>query len=1131
MDGDVKMYREHSPYFQLLSKIPTRIHRGMRGYDLDLTCISAHPKFVVLGTNAGLVYWYDRGQDDLQRLWCTDRRTPISKLSLVETVDLMLAVGNLEGCITIFQIPRPLDTTVLPPLLTQVTSNPGCLEGGAEFFTIPGIHSKPITALAWAPNGMKLFSGDEQGQVSLTTIDFVARSTSSRPLCKEGAKIVQLSYARPWLLISSVERSIVIDTSKADLEPMVVGERVRQKHGHYGGIFGPGSPKKARVLAVRPRNTLYSASVEDATCKVDSTILLESILKRPHMDIPLINPMIFHQDLDLNDDINLLQPLLHDDGISIYYVAYNSSVLHIINPSKPAVLASCCGLRGIIDLSTCSSSGSDKINHDEIFVLEGPRTLVRISLAPDVFQHDKPDPFMNPLGPDVTEGLGLESVGPNLMSMSASVVSKLPNLEGASFLASSATNAITNLGGKLFWSSQPGEETSEVEEATEVKATEDQDDLEFLFGDDGDDTQRNPASFGRLSLELVTPEGASSSSGYDGIPLAPNPEKEKSLIAKLNLGSYFQTSVAQENVKGPMRSSTESDITKELKWTTKLSSIRGEHHWTTFDLPIAQPRHLFGQGPLLYVLGHDESVHEGTLDEDKIHWRKLRFEATDLAVSPNGCILWRISNCKVYSREDPMGDDFIEVTDQAHQVRVADEFGVVLTHDGALDMYLDIHKPSLLYQKSQRIEFDAIISRMDVSPQLIAVVSESKLFLRSGMTQSDFPGLCWCEIATLKMDVQDVRVSLDLNGTSAIHKILVLSTDNQLIFTQGNFDYICYDPRHQWMELNFLGSRISSDETFTFSLFRGTMIVGSNNDSSAYLAQDLVHASYWETVRFTQIKSRIKEIQANGIFEQEGVLWVTLFSMKPNRNDVFYTKFHDHQLHQVSHPPTLNTPISALAASPEALWILSSQGEIFIRTGIRPAQSEGLAWEKLDMSQLEGSGDKLEHIALGWDVVWALDTTGSVWFRLGSLLPEDMVPAWVQLEDSSQRFLRISCSASIHMVWAIDHEHQVFVRDGIYPDFRQGVGWIQVGGIGNAVDIVASDSFIWVLTLEGALHRRTGITKANFLGEVWESIPLMGATLTSISATFCDTAIGVDKRGRIIKLCEDDLLLHPQTNQ
>ena len=81
---------------------------------------------------------------------------------MVETVDFMVAAGNVEGQLTIFQIPRPVD-----PNIPRFVSVPSSLSDGkeAEYFTIQGTHKCTVTAIAWAVNGMRLFSGDKSGQV------------------------------------------------------------------------------------------------------------------------------------------------------------------------------------------------------------------------------------------------------------------------------------------------------------------------------------------------------------------------------------------------------------------------------------------------------------------------------------------------------------------------------------------------------------------------------------------------------------------------------------------------------------------------------------------------------------------------------------------------------------------------------------------------------------------------------------------------------------------------------------------------------------------------------------------------------------------------------------------------------
>lgn len=76
----------------------------------------------------------------------------------------MVACGNKNGNISIFQIPKSHPDSLpdsLKPKNKQV-----------ERYTVSEMHSKAISALEWSKNGMKLFSGDVNGLVILTEIDF-----------------------------------------------------------------------------------------------------------------------------------------------------------------------------------------------------------------------------------------------------------------------------------------------------------------------------------------------------------------------------------------------------------------------------------------------------------------------------------------------------------------------------------------------------------------------------------------------------------------------------------------------------------------------------------------------------------------------------------------------------------------------------------------------------------------------------------------------------------------------------------------------------------------------------------------------------------------------------------------------
>ena len=41
-----------------------------------------------------------------------------------------------------------------------------------ERYTVSDMHKGPVSAIEWSKNGMKLFSGDKNGLVILTEIDF-----------------------------------------------------------------------------------------------------------------------------------------------------------------------------------------------------------------------------------------------------------------------------------------------------------------------------------------------------------------------------------------------------------------------------------------------------------------------------------------------------------------------------------------------------------------------------------------------------------------------------------------------------------------------------------------------------------------------------------------------------------------------------------------------------------------------------------------------------------------------------------------------------------------------------------------------------------------------------------------------
>lgn len=62
--------REWAPLSELFNRLPSKSPVGLFFQDVKLTCVDVLPEFIALGTNLGIVYWYDRKNKNLQRLRC-----------------------------------------------------------------------------------------------------------------------------------------------------------------------------------------------------------------------------------------------------------------------------------------------------------------------------------------------------------------------------------------------------------------------------------------------------------------------------------------------------------------------------------------------------------------------------------------------------------------------------------------------------------------------------------------------------------------------------------------------------------------------------------------------------------------------------------------------------------------------------------------------------------------------------------------------------------------------------------------------------------------------------------------------------------------------------------------------------
>lgn len=70
--------QEWAPLTTLLQKIPSKIQTGIFTQDINFTCLDAIADFIAIGTNHGVVYWFDRNTSQLETFGCEVMQLPVT---------------------------------------------------------------------------------------------------------------------------------------------------------------------------------------------------------------------------------------------------------------------------------------------------------------------------------------------------------------------------------------------------------------------------------------------------------------------------------------------------------------------------------------------------------------------------------------------------------------------------------------------------------------------------------------------------------------------------------------------------------------------------------------------------------------------------------------------------------------------------------------------------------------------------------------------------------------------------------------------------------------------------------------------------------------------------------------------
>ncbi|XP_017132897.1 WD repeat-containing protein CG11141 [Drosophila elegans] len=376
--------REWAPLTDVIDHIPARLQRGFFPANLNLTCVDATEEFLAVGSDAGIVFWYNRHSGEMQKLKA-EVATRITCVRIVNSVEYMVAAGCANGQVSVFQIQKelPRDLDLVAPC---TRSRP------IERYTIRDLHKCVVSCCEWSKNGMKLYSGDRQGVVVLTEFDYQAHLSKSVEILSEAYEIVQLSVQQSHLLVATLYRCIVCqrDAHSAQWNITQVGKKDRKQLIDCGAVFlRKQAANRPQLVCGRPGLRFWMA---DAEGNVSKTVLFkDAVLRSPTWEIPILNPKPRSEPPSSNHSASAERSRLQDgevghvassnfrqlylyDGHDSLLVTHDDATLYILNLERLKVEAVARGFRKILDFCVCGK---------EIFVLEGERTLLRLAALPE----------------------------------------------------------------------------------------------------------------------------------------------------------------------------------------------------------------------------------------------------------------------------------------------------------------------------------------------------------------------------------------------------------------------------------------------------------------------------------------------------------------------------------------------------------------------------------------------------------------------------------------------------------------------------------------------------------------------------------------------------------------------------
>ncbi|NWI82008.1 TCPR2 protein, partial [Dryoscopus gambensis] len=531
----------------------------------------------------------------------------------------------------------------------------------------------------------------------------------------------------------------------------------------------------------------------------------------------------------------------------------------------------------------------------------------------------------------------------------------------------------------------------------------------------------------------------------------------------------------------------------------------------------------------VWCLDYRGSLYCSALPAAGLRWQKFEDGVQQVAVSPSGAQLWKIEQktnkafaCGKVTIKGKR--HWYEALPQAVFVALSDDTAWIIRTNG--DLYLQtglsVDRPCA---RAVKVDCPCPLSQVTSRNNVVWALSEQRALLyREGVRSFCPEGEQWksdivsemqaLEPVCITLGDQQTLWALDIHGNLWFRTGIVskkpqgddnhwwqVSITDYVVFDQCSLFQTIIQATHtvataaqapvekvaDKLRMAFWSQQLQCQPSLLGVNGSGVWISSGKNEF--HVAKGNLIGTYWNNIvpRGTASATKWIFVLASTASSKEGsFLWLC-----QSNKDLFCVS--DQNPH--FRPSTVQLPPEAemvhYSACQDAIWGLDSLGQIFIRT-LSSSCPTGMHWTKLDLSQL--GGVKLISLTCGNQHVWACDTNGGIYFRVGTqpLNPSLMLPAWIMIEPPIQpvgiNLVSIQSSPNDQMLWAIDSKWNVHVRVGITDEMPVGTDWEHVPGL-QACQLALSTRTVWARCPNGDVARRYGITDKNPAGDYWKKIP------------------------------------------